>query len=185
MPQNSSAGVVLDRPLVLCILASVPRPQAICVKKRVLHWVISLIAASGHGTGRGGEVPSRGQLHNVLVLSTRVEEGSTKEMKKLHSCPSGHSDQAGRQADNFDRGMHLAPLKHARCSHAVALPLATVHWEREGGNQDGFLELVVELPSDHEALRQSFVSPRPAASASPGGLKMHIRGPTPMQQSAL
>lgn len=74
------------------------------MKKKVPHWAIPLIAASGNGAGagagaeRGGEVPPGGQLHNVLALSTRVGEGSTK-VKELHSCPLGRYDRAGRQTD--------------------------------------------------------------------------------------
>lgn len=43
--------------------------------------------------------------------------------------------------------------------------------KRREVTKEGFLELVVELPSDHKALRQFCVIPRPAASALPGRLK--------------
>lgn len=33
--------------------------------------------------------------------------------------------------------MHLTPLKHVKCSYAVALPLTTMHEEKEGGDQGG------------------------------------------------
>lgn len=53
------------------------------MKKRVPRWVIPLISASGNGAGagdeQGGEVPPRGQLHNVLALGTRVGEGAPKK----------------------------------------------------------------------------------------------------------
>lgn len=89
------------------------------MKKRVPRWVIPLISASGNGAGagaeRGGEVPPRGQLHNVLALSTRVGEGRTKEVKKLHSCPLGRYDRAGRQAD-----------KHTTLTEACIWPLSNM-----------------------------------------------------------
>lgn len=86
--QSSSAGRgVLEGPLVLCIVASVPRPQAICMKKRAPHWVIPLISASGNDAGagdeRGGEVPPRGQLQNVLALAL----GSGKGHQRSEATP--------------------------------------------------------------------------------------------------
>lgn len=95
-PEQQCWVRILDGPPVLCIVASVPRPQAICTKKRVPRWVIPLISASGNGAGAGderrGEVPPRGQLHNVLALGTKVREGDPKEVKPLHSYPLGGDD---------------------------------------------------------------------------------------------
>lgn len=60
-------------------------------------------------------MPPRGQFHNALALSSLVREGSTKEVKKLHSCPLGRYDQAGRQVD-----------KHITLTDACIWPLSNM-----------------------------------------------------------